>query len=57
MPLWLRRFTYRKIQEFYENKNEKVDTVEQSIKNMKSVGDVSNNKIQPPTYVTKASKK
>ena len=21
MPLWLRRFTYRKIQEFYENKN------------------------------------
>jgi hypothetical protein len=57
MPLWLRRFTYRKIQEFYENKNEKVDTVEQSIKNMKSVGAVSNNKIQPPTYVTKASKK
>ena len=57
MPLWLRRFTYHKIQEFYEKKNEKVDTVEQSIKNMKSVGAVSNNKIQPPTYVTKASKK
>ena len=31
MPLWLRRFTYNKIHEHYEKKNEKVDTVEQSI--------------------------
>jgi hypothetical protein len=57
MPLWLRRFTYNKINEFYEKKHEKTDTVDQSIKNMKAAGSVSNNKVQVPTYVTKASKK
>jgi len=57
MPLWLRRFTYRKINEHYERKNDTTDTVDQSIKNMKAAGAVSNNKVQVPTYVTKASKK
>jgi len=60
MPLWLRRFTYNKIYEFYENKNSKnqKDTVQESIKNMKAAGATANStKIQPPTYITKASKK
>jgi hypothetical protein len=57
MPLWLRRFTYHKIHEHYEKKNEKTDNVDQSIKNMKAAGSVANNKVQVPTYVTKASKK
>jgi hypothetical protein len=57
MPLWLRRFTYNKIHEYYEKKNEKTDNVDQSIKNMKAAGSVANNKVQVPTYVTKASKK
>ena len=60
MPLWLRKFTYHKIYEFYQNKNNKSqnDTVQESIKNMKSAGATANStKIQPPTYITKASKK
>lgn len=57
MPLWLRRFTYNKLREFYEKKNEQPDTVSESIKNMKSAGAVNNNKVQIPSYVTKASKK
>jgi hypothetical protein len=59
MPLWLRRFTYNKIYEHYENKNSKSDNVNESIKNMKSVGATNKTpqKIQVPSYVTKASKK
>jgi len=57
MPLWLRRFTYNKLREFYEKKNEQPDTVSESIKNMKSAGAVNNTKVQIPSYVTKASKK
>lgn len=57
MPLWLRRFTYNKLREYYENKNEQPDTVAESIKNLKSVGSVNNTKVQIPSYVTKASKK
>lgn len=59
MPLWLRRFTYHKIHEHYEKKNEKTDNVDQSIKTMKSAGATikTPQKIQVPSYVTKASKK
>jgi hypothetical protein len=57
MPLWLRRFTYNKLREFYEKKNEQPDTVAESIKNMKSAGATNNTKVQIPSYVTKASKK
>ncbi len=58
MPIWLRRFTYNKIYEHYETKNNKTDNVEQSVKNMKSAGATSKTpqKIQVPSYVTKASK-
>lgn len=58
MPIWLRRFIYNKIYEHYETKNNKTDTVEQSVKNMKSAGATSKTpqKIQVPSYVTKASK-
>ncbi len=57
MPIWLRNFTFNKIKEFHENKNSQNNTVQESIKNMRSVGAVNNKKIQVPTYVTKASKK
>ena len=57
MPLWLRRFTYNKLREFYEKKNEQPDTVAESIKNMKSAGATNNTKVQIPSYITKASKK
>ena len=59
MPLWLRRFTYNKIYEHYETKNTKSDNVNESIKNMKSVGATNKTpqQIHVPSYVTKASKK
>ncbi len=59
MPIWLRKFTYNKILEHYDKTNNKKqnDVVEQSINAMKSAGAVAKNKINVPTYVTKASKK
>jgi hypothetical protein len=57
MPIWLRNFTYNKIKEFHEKKNTPKDTVQESIKNMKSAGATASTKVQVPTYVTKASKK
>jgi hypothetical protein len=57
MPVWLRRFTYNKILEHYEKKNNTTNTVNDSIKSMKSVGAVNSPKVNVPSYVTKASKK
>ncbi len=57
MPIWLRNFTYSKIKEFHEKKNPQNDIVKESIQNLKSVGAVSDSKIQVPSYITKASKK
>lgn len=60
MPIWLRKFTFNKLKEWYEKENsqEQDDIIEQSIKNMKSAGSTAkSSKIQPPPYVTKASKK
>jgi hypothetical protein len=57
MPIWLRKFTFHKLREHYEDKNSKSqnDNVETSIKNLKSAQ--ANKTITPPSYVTKASKK
>jgi hypothetical protein len=59
MPIWLRKFTYNKIYNYYETKNnqKQKDTVEESIKAMKSAGAVSKNTSNTNTYITKASKK
>jgi hypothetical protein len=59
MPVWLRQFTYKKILEHYEKKNStsQTNTVEESIKAMKSAGAVNSPKVNVPSYVTKASKK
>ena len=55
MPIWLRKFTFNKLKEYYtpkDNKNEsswtKGDVKEEASKNKQ---------IKVPTYVTKASKK
>lgn len=56
MPIWLRKFTYKKIADFYASQNP--DTAEESIKNMKLAGATKDpSKVQVPSYVTKASKK
>jgi hypothetical protein len=56
MPLWLRRFTFNKLKEWHtptENENEN-----SWIKNSVAKEEASKNKkIQPPTYITKASRK
>lgn len=63
MPIWLRKFTYNRIKEFYEANNTKDQNsiVDQNIKTLKSTGNTkekqSTGKISPATYVTKASKK
>jgi len=63
MPIWLRKFTYNKIKEFYEASNTKDQNsvVDQNIKTLKSSGNTKNQqplgKISPATYVTKALKK
>ena len=59
MPLWLRKFTYKKISDWYEEQNEDSSTnnAEQSIANMKAAGAVAKKEVNVPSYVTKASKK
>jgi hypothetical protein len=56
MPIWLRKFTFNKIKEWYDqskaNKNEN-SWLSGEAKQTAS----KNKKVNPPTYVTKASKK
>jgi hypothetical protein len=57
MPIWLRKFTFNKIKEFYES--QKPTKNEDSwVNNSEAKQEASKNKnIKVPTYVTKASKK
>jgi hypothetical protein len=56
MPIWLRKFTFNKLKEYYQPK-ENDDVVEKSKQAMKSAqSDGVIPKINVPTYVTKASK-
>ena len=63
MPIWLRRFTHKQIQDYYSKINNQGndDNVQKSIETMKSVGSTSKQKsttkISPATYNMKASKK
>jgi hypothetical protein len=62
MPVWLRRFTFEKIKEFYEKEREAMDK-QQNVLTNDNVKDVNRPNITPssnnkqPTYVTKAPKK
>lgn len=59
MPIWLRKFTFEKIKEFYEKEREEADKHSNMLKN-NSNKEVSRPNIapkQPPTYVAKAPKK
>ena len=58
MPIWLRKFTFQKIQEHFDKKNKankpnKGDLASEETKSAAS----KNRKISPPSYVTKATKK
>lgn len=52
MPIWLRKFTFNKIQEHFNREQEKVEKQNKILKNPSN----SSNKIKRPTFVTKASK-
>lgn len=60
MPLWLRKFTYYKLTQWYEKENgnkSSQNNAEESIANMKAAGAVSKPQQTVPDYVMKASKK
>lgn len=62
MPIWLRRFTFEKIKEFYDKEREEAEKHNNMLNN-KGKGGVSKPNISPPsaakqpTYTTKAPKK
>ena len=56
MPIWLRKFTFNKIKEWYDKSKD--NTNEDSwVSGVAKDNAAKNKKIKPPTYVTKASKK
>jgi hypothetical protein len=59
MPIWLRRFTFNKVKEFYDKQKEEKDKVENTLANKNNKNDLSRPNIAPkqPTYVAKAPKK
>jgi hypothetical protein len=62
MPVWLRRFTFEKIKEFYDKEREEAEK-QQGTLNNNNPKDLARPNIAPkqqsnqPTYVTKAPKK
>lgn len=48
MPIWLRKFTFSKIQEHYQNQKEETDKLNNQTK--------QTNKHKNPNFITKASK-
>ncbi len=57
MPIWLRKFTFNKIKEFYESQKS-TKNEDSWVNNSEAKQEASKNKnIKVPTYVTKASKK
>ena len=56
MPIWLRKFTFNKIKEWYDRSKDNKN--EDSWLSGEAKQDAAKNKqVKPPTYVTKASKK
>lgn len=51
MPIWLRKFTFNKIKEFYEPENNK--DAQSQMENKEALAKLN----IPPTYSTKATKK
>lgn len=58
MPIWLRKFTFEKIKEFYDKEREEAEKNSNMLKNS-SNKDISRPNIAPkqPTYVSKAPTK
>ena len=58
MPIWLRNFTYKKIEEYYQKKNEQIDESQNIITDTTKIEKISQPHINSPNqYVSKVSKK
>jgi hypothetical protein len=59
MPIWLRKFTFRKLKKFYDKKNAATqeENIKKSISSMKQAQADNLVPKKQPTYTTKASKK
>ena len=58
MPIWLRRFTFETLREYFEKQKQEAEKQQNLLKN-KSPKDIPRPNVAPktPTYVTKAPKK
>lgn len=56
MPLWLRKYTFQIIKEWYDSSKPK-ENDDSWVSSIAKEEAAKNKKIQVPTYVTKASKK
>jgi len=57
MPVWLRRFTFNKIKEYFDKQNEDAEKQQNMLKNKNSSNKEISRPNIPPTYITKAPKK
>jgi hypothetical protein len=61
MPIWLRRFTFKKIQEHFNKQAEEAEKQQQMITNKTDIKEIARPNIPPPsdkpTYSYKAPKK
>lgn len=60
MPIWLRKFTFEKLKEYYEKQKEEAEKQQNLLKNTSSSKDISRpniNSTKKPTYIAKAPKK
>jgi hypothetical protein len=59
MPVWLRKFTFETLKEYFEKQKEESENQQNMLTN-KGKNEISRPNIapkQPPTYITKAPKK
>lgn len=55
MPIWLRTFTFNKIQEYYKNQKKEIEEANES-KIERLTPTKNKHTINPPDYIVKASK-
>jgi hypothetical protein len=57
MPIWLRKFTFNKIKEHFDKKNEEAEKQQNMLKNKQNTQKEIARPNIAPTYTTKAPKK
>ena len=60
MPIWLRKFTFNKLKEYYDKQKDEMDKQQNMLKNKSGSGDLARPNVAPktqPTYTAKAPKK